>query len=221
MIALKLIRDTIPPLKPSDTILRALKWMDEFQVNCLPVISGKSYLGMINKISLLAATDTNVPIANIITEVKHSFVYENQHVYDVVKFGSLFKTDIIPVLSENQDYIGLITIKDLVDYFASITSVYQPGGIITIELPLSDYQLSKIAQIVEADGAHLLSTTVMAVADSQNIEVTIKIDRVDITRILASFYRLNFNVTASYNQSEFAEDLKDRYDSLMNYLSIG
>ena len=221
MFAAKLIRDTIPPLKPSDEVARALKWMEEFQINFLPVISGKQYLGMVNKTTLLTKNISLDIIENIAPELKRAFVYENQHVYDVVKFASLYKSDIIPVVDDQQQYVGLITIKDLVDYFAASKSVYMPGGIITIELALSDYMLSKVAQIIESDGAHILSTSIATTSDPQTIELTIKIDRIDISRILASFYRLNFNVTGSFNQSEFAEDMKDRYDSLMNYLSIG
>ena len=59
MIAAKLIRDTIPPLKPSDGVSRALKWMEEFQINSLPVLSGKNYLGMINKTDLLSPASSS------------------------------------------------------------------------------------------------------------------------------------------------------------------
>ncbi len=221
MFAAKLIRDTIPPLKYSDEVNRALKWTEEFNVNFLPVTNGKQYFGLISRTTLLANDKPGAIIETLASELMSGFVYENQHVYDVVKFAALYRSDIIPVLDEQQQYMGLVTINDLVDYFASSKSVYMPGGILTIELALSDYELSKIAQIIEADGAHILSTSIVTTTDPQTIELTIKIDRVDISRILASFYRLNYNVTGSYNQSEFAEDLKDRYDSLMNYLSIG
>ena len=42
MFAGKLIKDSIPPLKPTDTCQRALLWMDEFHVNNLPVINGRN-----------------------------------------------------------------------------------------------------------------------------------------------------------------------------------
>ncbi len=221
MIAAKLIRETIPPLKPSDGISRALKWMEEFQINSLPVLSGKNYLGMVNKTDLLLPDSASNSLETILPDLKRAFVYDYQHVYDVVKFAALYKLDIIPVVNEQQQYLGLITINDLVDYFAASKSVYMPGGIIIIEIALADYMLSKIAQIIESDGAHILSTSITSTPDPRIIELTVKIDRVDITRILASFYRLNYYVTGSYNQSEFAEDFKDRYDSLMNYLNIG
>ena len=95
-----------------------------------------------------------------------------------------------------------------------------PGGIIILEMALKDYTMSQIAQIMESDGAHILSASVSASSNPQRIEVTIKIDKIDISRILAGLYRYNYNVIASYNQSEHSDDLQNRYDSLMNYLSI-
>ncbi len=221
MFAGKLIKDTIPPLKPTDTCQRALLWMDEFHINCLPVINGKNFIGLIKQSDLL---ENSVPATLLQAEetpLSRIFVYSNQHVYDVVKFASLHKCDIIPVLKDNQEYEGLITINDLVEYFAESKSVYMPGGIIIIELRFTDFSMTQIAQIIESDGAHILSTSVTATGDPQLIELTLKIDKVDISRILSAFYRYNYHVTASYFQSEFGDDVKNRYESLMNYLSIG
>lgn len=221
MFAGKLIKDTIPPLKPTDTCQRAMLWMDEFHLNSLPVISGKSYLGLIKQSDIMEINAPEALLQTKETPLSRIFVYANQHVYDVVKFAAIHKCDVIPVLNDNQEYEGLITIQDLVDYFAESKSVYMPGGIIILELRLSDFSMTQIAQIIESDGAHILSSSVSATADPQIIELTIKIDKVDIARILASFYRYNYHVTSSYFQSEFGEDLKSRYESLMNYLSIG
>ena len=55
MFAGKLIKDSIPPLKPTDTCQRALMWMDEFHVNYLPVINNKNYLGLVNENDLVEA----------------------------------------------------------------------------------------------------------------------------------------------------------------------
>lgn len=221
MFAGKLIKDTVPPLKPTDTCQRALMWMDEFHLNSLPVINGKSFIGLIKQSDLVETNSPEELLQSQETPLSRIFVYSNQHVYDVVKFAALHKCDVIPVLNDNQEYEGLITIADLVEYFAESKSVYMPGGIIILELRFSDFSMTQIAQIVESDGAHILSTSVSATTDPQLIELTIKIDKVDIARILSAFYRYNYHVTASYFQSEFGDDLKNRYESLMNYLSIG
>ena len=46
MIALDLISNDIPPLKPTDNGFVALEWMEEFKVSHLPVVNdNKKYLG--------------------------------------------------------------------------------------------------------------------------------------------------------------------------------
>ena len=221
MFAGKLIKESIPPLKPADTCQRALMWMDEFHVNFLPVINGKSYLGLVKENDLVEANAPDSLLQSLKTPLNRIFVYSNQHVYDVVKFAAIHKCDVIPVLNEKQEYEGIITIHELVEYFAASKSVYMPGGIIVLELRFNDYSMSQISQLIESDGAHILSASVSATLDPQLIELTIKIDKVDLSRILPALYRYNYHVTASYFQSEFGDDYKNRYESLMNYLSIG
>lgn len=221
MFASKLISDSIPPLKPGDTSSRALTWMIEFRVNVLPVLEGKNYLGLITRKDVSDPKLSGLTIEQLQLPLNRIFVHGNQHVYDLVKLASQEKIDIVPVLNDENEYEGLVTISDLVEYFAEIKSVFTPGGIIIMEIPLKDYSMSQIAQLVESDGAHILSAGVAPTEDNRNIELTLKIDKVDLSRILAAFYRYNYNITASYHQSEHSDDLKNRFDAFMNYLNIG
>ena len=41
MLAKDLITDDIPPLKPNDTGLMAINWMDEFKVSHLPIVKNR------------------------------------------------------------------------------------------------------------------------------------------------------------------------------------
>jgi acetoin utilization protein AcuB len=220
MFAARLISDNVPPLKPGDTCKRAVKWMEELRVNALPVIKGREYLGLVYKLDVNNPALAEVTLENSNLKYHKVFVYDNQHVYDLTKVASLHKLDLVPVLTTENEYLGLVTVNDLVSYFADSQSVYTPGGIIVIELALSDYSMSHIAQIIESDGAHILSSNVSTGHDPSKIELTIKLDKVDLSRILAAFYRLDYHIVASYHQSEHSEDLKNRFESLMNYLNI-
>ena len=220
MFAARLISDNVPPLKPSDSCGRALTWMDELRVNALPVIKGREFLGLVYKSGVNNPALKSKSIEEAEVKYHRVFVFENQHVYDLTKVASLHKLDLVPVLNNDQEYIGLVTVNDLVSYFAESKSVYTPGGIIILDIALNDYSMTHIAQVVESDGAHVLSASVSATPDPARIELTLKIDKVDLSRILAAFYRLDYHVIASYHQSEHSEDLKNRYESLMNYLNI-
>lgn len=220
MFAARLISDNVPPLKPGDTCDRALTWMDELRVNALPVIRGREYLGLVYKSDVNKAAVAKQSIEEAEIKLHKVFVYENQHVYDLTKVASLYKLDLVPVINNDKEYVGLVTVNDLVAYFAESKSVYTPGGIIILDVALSDYSMTHIAQIIESDGAHILSASVSSTNDPARIELTIKIDKVDLSRILSAFYRLDYHIIASYHQSEHSEDLKTRYESLMNYLNI-
>jgi len=56
--------------------------------------------------------------------------------------------------------------------------------------------------------------------DSTKLEITIKINKIEINGLLQTFSRYNYIVKASFTESDDFDDLKDRYDSFMNYLNI-
>ena len=104
--------------------------------------------------------------------------------------------------------------------FAKITSVESPGGIIVLELNSKDYSLSEIANIIESNDAKVLGIYVSSFPDSTKLEVTIKLNKMDIKPVLQTFGRFNYSVKASFSEEQDNDILKERFDSLMNYLNI-
>ena len=52
------------------------------------------------------------------------------------------------------------------------------------------------------------------------IDITLKINRTDLSRILASFSRFGYEIKASFTEAEALDSLQENYDSLMSYLNI-
>ena len=140
--------------------------------------------------------------------------------YDVIHQVFEQKLTLIPVIDEKQKYLGSITLQCLVKYFARLAAVDNPGGIIVLEMGIRDYSLSEIARIVESNDSSILSLYIMTLPDSTRMEVTIKINRMDIGPVIQTFNRYNYNIKASFYENELNESLKDRYDSLMKFLDI-
>jgi len=164
-------------------------------------------------ISWMVEFESAVPINRL-------FVFDNQHIFEAVKLAANNHFSIVPVLNEAEQYSGLVTVMDIVEAIAAANSVQNPGGIIVVELNKQDYNLSEISRIVEYEGAQVLSSNAVVTDDPERIEVTLKVNKIDLTRILAGFYRHNLDVKASYQQSELQKDLQQRYDAFMNYLGI-
>ena len=78
MLVYELISQEIPPLKQSDTVLKALDWMDQFKVSHLPVIEGRSLIGLISENDLLDSSDADKLLSEIPFRIPPCFVFEQQ-----------------------------------------------------------------------------------------------------------------------------------------------
>jgi signal-transduction protein with cAMP-binding, CBS, and nucleotidyltransferase domain len=220
MYARELISEDIPPLKTSDTGERALAWMDEFRVSHLPIVNNVDFLGLISESDILDFNSSNEPIGGHSLNLSRPYVFDYQHTYDVLKVMSSLKLSVIPVLNDKEQYLGLIHLSTLLQHFAEMASMKESGGLLVLELNLHDYSLSEIARIVESNDAKILSSYISSHIDSTKLEVTIKINRTDLSAIIQTFNRYNYTIKASFHQSEYVDDLKDRFDSFMSFLNI-
>lgn len=220
MLAKELISDAIMPLRTSDSGLIALNWMEEFRVSHLPIVNDNDFLGMISENDIYEMNSYEEPLGNHLLSLSKPYVLENQHVYEVIRQVYEQKLSLIPVVNDKQKYLGSITLQCLVNYFARLAAVDSPGGIIVLEMGVHDYSLSEIARIVESNDASILSLYIMTLPDSTRMEVTIKINRIDIGQVIQTFVRFNYSIKASFYEDELNESLKDRYDSLMKFLDI-
>ncbi|MDT8412502.1 MAG: CBS domain-containing protein [Vicingaceae bacterium] len=219
MIASQLITYEIPPLKLSDKGSRALDWMEEFKVTDLPVVDNGEYLGMIEETQLLDRSNIDDLISSYNLNFKKPFAHENLHVFEIISLIVQNEVDLLPVLGTNDKFLGIITINSILKFFSETVSIANQGCIITIQLNINDYSLAEIAKIVESDNAKILASFITSHPDSTKLEVTLKINKNEITRILATFERFNYTITASYNETDYQKDLQNRYDEFMRFLN--
>lgn len=219
MIASQLITYEIPPLKLNDNGSRALDWMEEFKVTELPVIDNGKYLGLIEETQLLDRSNIDDKIGSYNLMFKKPFAHENQHVFEIISLIVQNDIDLLPVLDTNEKFLGIITINSVLKFFSETVSIANQGSIITLELNINDYSLAEIAKMVESDNAKILASFITSHPDSTKLEVTLKINKNEITRILATFERFNYVVTASYNETDYQKDLQNRYDEFMRFLN--
>ena len=220
MIARDFITDEIPPLKTTDNGLKALGWMDEFKVSHLPVVNNSELLGLISDSEILDMNNAADELGNMKQPLIKPYALEHQHIYEAMKLISELNITVLPVLNSENQYIGVITLNHLMQQFSRLAAITEPGGIVILELNVNDYSLTQIAQIIEGNDAKVLSLYVTPHPDSTKMEITLKVNKQDLSPILQTFYRYNYNVKATFHQSEFLDDLKNRYDSFMNYINM-
>jgi CBS domain-containing protein len=220
MVAFELIADAIPPVHTSDSVQKVLDRMAEFRVRHLPIVNEDQFLGLISDNDLIEVADYETPIGALALSLVNPYVLEDQHIYDVIRLFYEQQLTVVPVLDVKKNYLGLISINMMNEYFAQLTSATEPGGIIVLEISNKNNSLAHMAQIVESDNAQVLSSYVRSFPDSTRLEVTLKINKLDISTIIASFMRYEYVVKATFNHTDDNDSSKDRYDSLMNYLNL-
>lgn len=221
MLARELISDVVPALRTSDTGLQALSWMDIFRISHLPIVNNQEFLGLISDQDIYDLNMADEPIGNHKLSLFSPFVYQHQHIFDAIELISRLKLSIIPVLDDDKKYLGLITQNDLLHHVAELSALKNPGSIIELELNINDYSLSEIARIVEGNDARILGLYISSPEDSMKLNITIKLNTTDITSILQTFNRFNYEIKGSFQQNDDMENLlHNRYELFMKYLSI-
>ncbi len=220
MVAAELISNIIPPLITSDTVQKALDRMSEFKIYHLPIVNETQFLGLVSEEELIEIRDLSAAIGSLSLTIINPFVFENAHIYDVIRLFNQLHLSIVPVLDLNKNYLGVVSINNLLEYTADMYAAKEPGGIIVLSINNRNNSLAHMAQIVEADNAQILSSYVSSFEDSTKLEVTLKINKSELSGIISSFERYNYEVKAVYNNAQPNDTSVDRFNSFMNYLNV-
>lgn len=220
MIASALINKALPVLTLKDKPSKGLKLMDEFKVAHLPVVENGDYLGLVSEKYLEELNEQHDGLKSHVHSFVRPFIFEDQHLFDALKLIDTFRISLIPVLGKDEKYVGSFTEYSLADSITGLTAVQQPGGIIILEMNPADYTLTQIAKIVEENDARILACYLTPQQGSERIEVTLKINREDLSSILQTFSRYKYSVKASFHQSEYDEDMRRRFELFMNYVNM-
>lgn len=220
MHAQDLIAPDLPPLRMQDDIGRALDWMEEFKVSHLPVVDNMRLVGWVTDRELVDRNDPLGSVGSVMERVEVPFVRAGQHIYDVVRLFSERGLTVVPVLDDLGQYLGAVHEHATLRALSQLMGIEEPGSVVVLEMNQNDYSLNLIARIVEGEDARLLSVYSRNLPDSMRMEVTLKINREDISAVLRSFERFDLYVRSSYQSSKLHEDLRSRYEELMRYINL-
>jgi CBS domain-containing protein len=218
MRANEMLSEEIPPLLHTDSGEKVLLWMDEFKVSHLPVLKNGNFVGLVSESAVLDHLNLESDLDHLFDHLPRPFVFENTHIYDILLKMSSEKLSLLPVLNEREEYVGCISIYGVVTIFSDFGSIKEPGGIIVLTLNAIDYSLSQIAQIVESNGARILSSFITSIHDSTKIEVTLKINTTSLNAILRTFERYDYQIKETYQDKDSENDLRVRYEALLNFM---
>jgi CBS domain-containing protein len=220
MIIEQLISPIVPRLVPTDTGSRALFLMEENNLTQLPLVAEEKYMALIQENDVLDWATPESPLGKASFLNYRPAVFASGHPFEALRVAHQQNLNIVPVVDNENTYLGAITRDDLLKYIAENSGLDNPGGIIVIELDPRDYSLAEIARLCESEDVVIISTQLMTNKVTGKIEVTLKTNRNDLQGVAATLERHQYVVKQVYGEESHYEDMLGRYQLLMNYINM-
>ena len=220
MLTRELISQTLPYLRLTDKVYQALQMMNDNHVTHLPIAEADKYIGIISEEDLLLAENDNDELSTLQQSFSDISVKGDEHFLKAVQLAADSGLSVVPVVTEENELLGTVAYNELLKFSSEFMSLSEPGGLIVLEMESNQYSFNEISKLVETNDAQITQLNTSNDAETGMMQVTIRINKPEVSDIVATFQRYNYNVKYFFGEELYAKELRSNYDNLMNYLKI-
>ncbi len=220
MLTASLINNSIPRLQLQDSVGKALQLITDYRVSHLAVVSEDKYLGLMSEEDLLDAEDEKYTIEVLQNNFIYTSVKDDVHFLEAVNNSIQHDTNVVPVVNATNDFIGVISTRDLLKQLGNFAGANEIGGIIILQMERPQFAISEISRIVESNDCHILHLNTTIDPSSGILTVTLHTNKREISSVVASFERYDYEVVHSFGTEKFENEIESNYQNLMNYLDL-
>ncbi|MFK7834343.1 MAG: acetoin utilization protein acuB [Winogradskyella sp.] len=208
----------IKPLSMTDKVSDLKLLFNQLTYSHIPVLKDGVYMGCISETdahcfeSAITLSDCNYAIEGF-------YVRPATNWLDVLEAFAQNDSNIMPILDQNNTYLGYYELNDIMHLFNETPFFAEPGAILIVEKGIHDYSFSEISQIVESNDAKLLGAFISKM-DSDLVRVTMKIGNGSINDVAHTFRRYSYIIIAGNEEDSYIESLKERSKYLDKYLNM-
>lgn len=218
MITRDLISTNFRLASITNTAEEALEILDYNKTRHLPLLKSKAFLTVVDE-DTLKSEPPNTPLSEFTKTGIRAFVRTNDHILEAAKKMYTEHLTVMPVLDEEDTFVGVITQEKLFNSLISNYDLDAEGSLLVIEVSQQNFHLSELIRILEQESVHVFSVLVSR-ETLPDIEITLKTDLKDINSIIQTLDRYSYKVKAYYEENDYSHQLKDRYEALMSYLNV-
>ena len=219
MLASQLINSGFPAINLFDKVSLALQLMDEYDVLHLPVLSEEKFAGIISKDDLLDAEETNL-IATVESSLQNISVKGEEYFLSALKLIAENELSLLPVVNEQAEVAGVISSKDMIRTLSMFVGNEDKGGIIVLAVDKRNLSFGEINRLVETNDAYITQLNSHTEGDTGLVAVTLKVNKIEISDIVATFQRYEYIVRFYFGEEAYANELKENYNHLISYLNM-
>ena len=212
------INQDYKPLDVQESVAVVQDFFVEVPFSHFPVLEEGVFVGNLSSEDV-ETFDFDKKISDYKYTLEGFFTKKNAIWLDVLEVFAHNQSNILPVLDENNVYLGYYEIDDIIRFFNETPFLKEPGNIIIIEKNTNEYSFSQISQIVEGNDGRLLGLFVSDITN-EKVQITVKIAMGGMNEIIQTFRRYEYEIISEHQEDSYLKILKDRSDYLDKYLNI-
>ena len=220
MLTRELLSQTLPHLRLEDKVYQALQLMNDNNVTHLPITDGEKFIGIISEEDLLQAENDHSELSSLQQSFFDISVKQDEHFLKAVQLAADSGLSVVPVVTEENELVGTVAYNELLKFSSEFMSLSEPGGLIVLEMDNNHYSFNEISKLVETNDAQITQLNTTTDPETGIMLVTIRINRPEVSDIVATFQRYEYNVKYFFGEELYTNELRSNYDNLMNYLKI-
>jgi CBS domain-containing protein len=219
MLVSDIIQTSVPVLHYTDTVEDAIALLQDNNMQHLAVMNNENYEGLLSMDELFSLSGTD-NVAALAAKFIHVSILENQHFLTALKLIAEYGVTVLPVLSTGKEYLGVATETMLLQTLATFLNVEVPGGVFVIEMPREKFSMGEICRLVETNDAFVTQVNTHTDHLSGMLIVTFKINKTEVSDVLATLQRYEYNVKYFFGEEHYENTLKENFENLMAYLNV-
>lgn len=220
MLTRELLSQTLPHLRLEDKVYQALQLMNDNHVTHLPITDGEKFIGIISEEDLLQAENDHSELSSLQQSFFDISVKEDEHFLRAVQLAADSGLSVVPVVNGENELVGTVAYNELLKFSSEFMSLSEPGGLIVLEMDNNHYSFNEISKLVETNDAQITQLNTTTDPETGIMLVTIRINKPEVSDIVATFQRYEYNVKYFFGEELYTNELRSNYDNLMNYLKI-
>ncbi|MFY9464167.1 MAG: CBS domain-containing protein [Sediminibacterium sp.] len=219
MLVSQLLNTSFPSLNITDKAVFALQLMDDYDVLHLPVLSEEKFVGLVAKDDLIDAAESETHLSS--PELLQKFFVKNEeHFLAALKLISNHDLSLLPVVNDQMELTGVVLAKELIKAVSLFLGIEERGAVIVLETDKRNFSFGELSRLVETNDSYITQLNTYAEAGTGLVIVTIRINKSEVSDIVATFQRYDYVVRYYFGEEEYANELKENYQHLISYLNM-
>lgn len=205
----------LKPGKVNFSTNELVEMVQDMKLSHLPMFNGFDFIGN------LAAEDLEELVGQSVNFEDYTesfYLLEEQTIFDALRLMDLNATNVIPVLSKEFKYLGLVSEQSLIEGLAKFPFITEMAVTMIVSIATKDLAIGTISNIIESNHGKIFGLFIYNETEDRT-EVLIRFIAPNLVSIGETFERYGFTVIQKNYTDEKQELLQSRYAQLLKYMN--